>query len=654
MSKPLFKKLISPDEARKILYESFRYEPKIEHVSIEECYGRVLAEDIISPIDLPPYTRSLRDGYAVKAEDVAPAREDRPVKLKIVGSVEAGGHFKGSIKSGEAVRVATGAHIPPGANSIVMEEYTKRVDDYVYIYKASSPGEWIQHSGSDVSKGDLIYRRGTFLGPREVGVLAGLGFDKVPVFKRLSVGIISSGNEVVPPGRRLRFGEIYDVNSYSISTLLSEDGCEIHIMGIAKDDFNSIYEMIVEAKDKYDVIVFSGATSVGVKDLLYDVLNSFESFHPLFYGIRIKPGKPTLGALINGKLFIGLPGFPVSGLMVYLHIFSDVIRKVNGLPPRSRHTIEGVSGRVFDSVFGVEHLYPVFLKRRGEKVYFYPIKTDSGAMATLSRSDGFIIIPGDVTYVDKGDKYQVYLFSLYNRPSDLIVYTSHSRVVDTLLHNYVESNEITLKRIFSGSMGALLGVKEGYNDFGTMHLIDESGEYNVTFIKMYEVNNALLYHGFWREIGFVVARGNPHGIREVRDLIEKDVKFINRTLGSGIRTYLDNELKRIASKEGLEFRDLCSRIDGYDTLANTHSAVVSAVEQGLYDVGIVAREAVEGYNVDFIPLHWERVDFLFNSETVDTEPVRGWMEYLSSEEARNILSSVEGIKVDDKYFTKLI
>ena len=654
MSKPLFKELITPDEARRILLESFKFEPGVEYVPIEKCFGRVLAEEIVSPIDLPPYTRSLRDGYAVKAEDVAPAREDMPVKLKVVGSVEAGGYFKGSIKSGEAVRVATGAHIPSGANSVVMEEYTKSVEGYVYVYKSSSPGEWIQYAGSDVSKGDLIYKRGTLLGPREVGVLAGLGFDMVPVYRRLRVGIISSGNEIVPPGRKLNFGEIYDVNSYSISTLLIEDGCETYILGIARDDFDSMYNMIEDAKNRFDVIVFSGATSVGVKDLLYDVLGNFKSFQPLFYGIRIKPGKPTLGALIDGKLFIGLPGFPVSGLMVYLHIFSDIIRKANGLPPRGRHAIEAVSGRLFESVFGVEHLYPVFLKRRGDEVYFYPIKTDSGAIATLSQGDGFIIVPGDTTYVDRGDRYKVYLFSLYNRPSDLVVYTSHSRAVDMLLHKYVEGNELVLKRIFSGSMGALLGVKEGYNDFGTMHLVNEDGEYNTPFIEMFEVDNAVLYYGFWREIGFVVARGNPHGIREVRDLIEKDVKFINRTLGSGIRTYLDNELKRIASKEGLEFRDLCSRIDGYDTLANTHSAVVSAVEQGLYDVGIAAKEAVEGYNVDFVPLHWERVDFLFNSETVDTEPVRGWMEYLSSEEARNLLSSIEGIKVDDKYFSKLI
>jgi len=654
MSKPLFKELISPDEARKILFESYKLKLDVEYVSIEESYGRVLAEDIISPIDLPPYTRSLRDGYAVKAEDIAPAREDSPIKLKVVGSVEAGGHFKGSIKNGEAVRIATGAHIPSGANTVVMEEYTKLVDDLVYVYKASSPGEWIQYAGSDVSKGDLIYRRGTLLGPREVGVLAGLGFDRIPVYRRLKVGIISSGNEIVPPGSKISFGEIYDVNSYSISTLLFEDGCEPYILGIARDDFDSMYHLIDEAKSKYDVIVFSGATSVGVKDLLYDVLNGFDDFRPLFYGIRIKPGKPTLAALVNGKLFIGLPGFPVSGLMVYLHIFSDVIRRVNGLPPRGRHAIDASSGRLFESVFGVEHLYPVFLKRRDGDIYFYPIKTDSGAMATLSQSDGFIIIPRDITYVDKGDRYKVYLFSVYNRPSDLVVYTSHSKAVDSLLHRYVEDNGVVLKRIFSGSMGALLGIKEGYNDFGTIHLLDESGEYNISFIERFEVDNAVLYYGFWREIGFVVAKGNPYGLREIMDLVEKKVRFINRTLGSGIRTFLDMELRRLASKRGVDYRDLCRMIDGYDTLANTHSAVVSAVEQGLYDVGIVAREAVEGYEVEFIPLHWERVDFIFNKETVESGPVSRWVEYLSSSEAKNILSSFKGIRVDNRYFERLI
>jgi len=654
MSKPLFKELISPDEAREILFNSFKLDPGVEYISIDKCYGRILAEDITAPIDLPPYTRSLRDGYAVRSVDVSRAREDMPVKLKVVGVVDAGGRFNGSIGVGEAVKVATGAAIPAGANSVVMEEYTHLDNDYVYIYKSSRPGEWIQYAGSDISKGDLVYRSGTLLGPREVGVLAGLGIDKVPVYRRLRVGVISSGDEVVSPGSKLGFGEVYDVNSYSISTLLLEDGCETYLMGIARDDPDSIYNMLSEGFAKYDVIVFSGATSVGVKDLLYNVLSSLDGFKALFYGLKIKPGKPTIAALVGNKLFIGLPGFPVSGLMVYLYIFSDVIRRVNRLPPREMHVLEARSGRFFESVYGVEHLYPVFLRRRGGDTIFYPIKTDSGAIATLGQSDGFIVIPSDTTYVDKNEKYRVNLFSLNTRVSDLVVYTSHSRTVDILLQRYIDVNRYVLKRIFTGSIGGLLGVKEGYNDFSTIHLMDEYGGYNLSFIEKFEVDNAVLYYGFWREIGFVVAKGNPHGIREIRDLFEKDIKFINRAPGSGIRTYLDIMLKRIATQIDVDYMELCNRITGYDTLANTHSAVVTAVEQGVYDVGIVAREAVEGYNVDFIPLHWERVDYLFNKYSVGEEPVKKWIEYLSSEEAIKYLSMYKGIKIDEKYFTRLI
>ena len=653
MTKPIFKELISPDEAREILFKRFKTVREVVEVDITDALNRVLAEDIYAPINLPPFTRSLRDGYAVRNRDISVSREDRPVKLRVIGRSEPGKFFKGYVNSGEAVEVATGAPIPPGTDTIVMEEYTTKEGEYVYVYKASPPGEWIQYAGSDISKGDLVYSKGILLGPREVGVLAGLGIDRVKVYRGLEVGVISSGDEVVEPGRGLGEGEIYDVNSYSIYSLLIEDGCRPKIIGIARDDFNSMYRLIDRGIRENDVVIFSGATSVGVKDLLHEVINSFDDVEILFYGVRQRPGKPTISALIRGKLFIGLPGFPVSAMMVYIHIFSDVLRSLNGLGPRQYLSLEALSGRTFRSVHGLRHLYPVFIRKTYQKIEFYPIRTDSGAIVTLSLSDGFIIIPDEISYVEKGDRYRVYLFGGQVKPSDLISFTSHSVTVDKILARYMENTGYAIKRVHTGSVGALTGVRDGYSDFGTTHLFDGK-EYNISFIDSYNVGNAVLLYGFWREIGFVVGKGNPHGIRRIEDVIEKDVRFINRPVGTGIRTFLDLELMKYAEDKGLDIDEVKRSIVGYNTFAKTHSAVVSAVEQGLYDVGISAKEAVKGYNVDFIHLKWERVDFILNRDRMEEEPIKRLIDFLGSDETRKVLEEEEGIKIDDKYLSRLV
>ena len=654
MKKIVFKKLVSIEEAVKILNSYKVSPPGYEEVSLIEAYGRVLAEPIISPIDIPPFTRSLRDGYAVRYEDIYLALEDKPVKLKLIGSLDAGSKEKIYVGRGEAVKVATGAPVPGGANTIVMLEYAEEEDGYVYIYRKSSPGEWIQFAGSDVRMGEIIFYPGTLLGPRELGVIGGLGLDKVKVYKKRKIAYISSGDELRRSGESIEYGGIYDINVHSISALLRADGFEVYDLGIARDNVESFYNKIHDGLELADVVVLSGSTSVGGKDVLLESLLKFPDMNILFYGVKIKPGKPTLAAVIKNKLVIGLPGFPVSALMIYLRIFSDFLRGLNMLPKRRSYVISGESGYFFRGETGVRHLYPVYIKRTKDRILFYPIKTSSGALATLSNADGFIEIPENVLYVNKGDKYLIKLFGDYITPSDIISLSSHSIALDHLLSRFVDLERYNIKRVSVGSTGALIGVREGYNDFGGIHLLDENGEYNISYIEKYEVYNARLYHGFYRRIGMVVARGNPKKISKFDDILRDDIKFINRIGGSGIRVYIDLMLSRIAKEKGMNIEEVRKRINGYTIEARTHSAIVSGVENGLYDVGIVSETATIDRNVDFIPLAWERYDFIVNKESLNEEPIIRLINYLESDDAISILKSLKGIKLDEHYMEILI
>ncbi len=651
--KKIFKTLVSVDEAKKLI-ESF-YKPKplgIEEATLFKSLGRVLAENILSPVDVPSFDRSLRDGYAVRYEDLVTAREDNPIKLKLIDFFEAGTKKKTYVNPGEAVKIATGAPIPGGANSIVMEEYTSFKDGYVYVYKSTMPNEWIQFTGSDIMYGEPVMRKGIILTPRELGVLASMGYKEIKVYRKPKVGIISTGDEIKTPGSHLNYGEIYDVNTYSIFNMLVENGAEPYFLGIARDNPEEIRSLLTEGLDKFDVVITSGSTSVGVRDNLFNVISSLGEPGILFYGIKTSPGKPTMAALIDSKLIIGLPGFPVSCLMIFDSIFADVIRSLGGLPRRERYHIEAKAGFILKGKSGIRYYHPVFLKNIGGQIKFYPIHMTSGAIATLSNSDGYIEIGENINYINVDETMPVYLFGKDIKPANLVIITSHSIAFDMLIKSFKESfPEVNLKIVYSGSTGGVLAIRDGYNDLGGMHLLDEETNlYNVTYLDKLDVENAVLYRGFSREVGFVVEKDNPKSIFSFEDIVDKDIRFINRSQGSGTRVFIDINLKKIADKRKVSFSKIIRGIDGYFVEAKTHTSVVASVEVGKADVGITIRPATIGRNVDFIPIGWEQYDFLVNKDSLlNNKVVSIFISYLSSDEAVTILNNIPGVKIGDDY-----
>jgi len=400
-----FKRLISPDKALKLIMSHAKPIEDKEEIEVLAALNRVLAEDINASIDVPPFDRAAEDGYAVRAEDTFGASRTSPKRLRIVGKVLAGEDPKIKVTEGTAVEIATGAVIPEGANAVVPVEETELDDDgkHVIIYKAVHPGFDVSKKGEDISKGDVVLRRGTVLGPPQIGVLAALGITRVTVYRKPKVAVIPTGDELVNPGEPLPKGKIYDVNTYTLSSVILENGGIPVIVERVPDDLSDLRNALEISLKEADVVIFSGGSSVGVRDFLLDIFS--ERGKVLFHGAKLKPGKPTLAAIIDGKLVMGFPGYPTSCLSNAYYFLVPVLRKIARLPERKWRTLRCKMGHRITSTLGRMQILPV----RVENGVAFSVFKESGAITSLSNAEGLVFIPEDVDLIDRGDDVEVYM-----------------------------------------------------------------------------------------------------------------------------------------------------------------------------------------------------------------------------------------------------
>ncbi|AEF97252.1 molybdopterin biosynthesis protein [Methanotorris igneus] len=592
--------LCSIEEAKEAISKYLSKYKDVEEVDLFNAVGRVLAEDIISDIDVPPFDRSQMDGYAVKAEDTYTADEDNPITLKVVGSVKAGDVKDIEINHGECIEIATGAGIPKGANAVVMVEYTEKLGDYVKIYKAVAPHENIQYCGTDIMSGELILRKGTKLTPRDIGAIAAIGKNKVKVYKKLNIGIISTGNEIISPGEKLEPYKIYDINAYTLASSILEKGWNFKFYGIVRDDKEELKKAIENALKENDIVLLSGGTSAGVGDLTESAIKELGG-EVLIHGIKIKPGKPTIVGVVNDKLVVGLPGYPTSCLIVFDVLFNDEKKTLKAFFPM-RHI----------SAKGRTEYLPVSLVKSKNGYSAYSITKGSGAITSLSNADGYVVIEENREILENED-VEVHL--LGDIKVGLNIIGSHCIGVDVIL----KEGNIFAKTINVGSLGGIMAIKRGEADIAGIHLLDNSGEYNIPFIKKYKVRDAVLVRGYIREQGFMFKRDNIDGIEDIIKNIKK-YKFINRNKGSGTRILFDKFLKEHGINK--------DEIDGYGIEAKTHSAVAVSIVMGKADIGMGIRTVAEQYGLRFIPIAEEHYDFLIRKEKLDDEDVKKFIETL--------------------------
>ncbi|HIQ29806.1 MAG TPA: molybdopterin biosynthesis protein [Candidatus Caldiarchaeum subterraneum] len=597
-----------------------------EEVGLLDALGRVAAEDMKARISSPPFDRSTVDGYAVRASDTYEASEETPVTLKIVGKAEIGSIPNLQINHGECVEISTGAPIPRGANAVVMVEYTKQLESgRVMIYKPVAPGDNVAQAGTDISVGDVIVRKGHRITPREIAVLTAAGYDKVKVYRKPRVAVFSTGDELVESGKPLKEGMIYDVNGPAIVSMLLELGVEASFMGILRDDYLEMKKKIEQSiASGYDIVITSGSTSAGFGDMIYKIFNEVSGGGVIVHGLKIKPGKPTVLAISGKKILIGLPGFPLSAMMVFLTLVKPMVTRMLGLGEEDFKTVKASFPFRLEAGRGKLELIPVQLLEGAKGLTAYPLIGQSGSTSLLALADGLVEVNENREFIEENEQVEVKLLSGMIKPAELTIVGSHCPAVDILLNML---NLHSVKVINVGSLGGWYSVKRGEADIAGTHLLDEkTGEYNVFMLdKMNLRNKARLIRGYARRIGFVVKSGNPKNITSFKDLLRDDVIFVNRIRGSGIRTLTDIKLKEV-----LEGEDPVRHIKGYDYEVRTHSAVAAAVKHGRADVGITIEAMADMYNLDFIPVTEEIYDFLIQEEKMEKKQVKDFLNILRS------------------------
>jgi molybdopterin molybdotransferase len=398
-----FGKLMTRLDAVRLIDENTRRITRIEEVTIEDAAGRVLAEDLVAGFNVPPFDRSSMDGYAVKASDTAGA-STKPVTLRLIGAQHAGEIFDGEVSDGECVEIATGAPVPKGADAVVMVEYTRLTSGGVEIQREAKLGSNIAPEGEDIKRGDPVVKASEIITPGKIGAIAALGFSRVKAYVKPRVAIYSTGNEVTPQGKSLKPGHIYDINSYTLSAVVSANGCVPIRRGLVRDDFDAIAAAVKDAS-AYDVAVFSGGSSVGVRDLFAGVVEELGRVY--FHGLRVKPGKPTLFGEVGGKPVFGMPGYSTSCLNNAYVFLVPALRRVAGLPPAEERTVKARLSLAIKAEGEREQFYSV----RVEKSKAIPVFKQSGDITSMAYANGYIIIPIGTKQLEAGNEVTVYLFA---------------------------------------------------------------------------------------------------------------------------------------------------------------------------------------------------------------------------------------------------
>ncbi|MCK9150360.1 gephyrin-like molybdotransferase Glp [Methanobacterium alcaliphilum] len=402
-----FLKIMELGDAEKIiknLFDNFYSNKTSEKIDLLAANGRVLAEDVYATMDLPPFDRASKDGYAVISSDTFGATEQTAVPLNFLELIEAGEVPQKKVKKGFCSAINTGAPIPDGADAVVMVEYTEDNNGEIQIYRSAPAGQFITKKGNDITKGKLILKSGTPLTPDKIGVLSAMGLGEISVWKLPRVAVISTGKELVELDKQIEYGQIYDVNSYALESSLLSCGAVPVFGGIVKDNYESLSSSIKKALENSDIVLTSGSTSAGTGDVLKQVLDDMGEV--LIHGISVKPGKPTMVGKIGQKIVIGLPGYPVAALMIFQIFIAPYLRKWSGMAQISTKTINALLDERFYSSKGRVHYALVKIKENK----IYPILKDSGAITALAEADGYIKIPKNVEILTEGSKVNVFLF----------------------------------------------------------------------------------------------------------------------------------------------------------------------------------------------------------------------------------------------------
>lgn len=598
-----------------------------ERMPVSEALGRVTSDAVIARISSPFYHSAAMDGYAVKFLDTFGAAETRPKRLPVPS---------------QAVAVDTGDPMPDGFDAVIMIEDVEKVPDGIEILKAATPWQHVRLVGEDIVATELIIPENHVIRPVDMAAMLASGHTTVMVRRKPKVAVIPTGTELVEPGSDLKKGDIIDFNSTMLAAMAAEYGAEPSRKRIVKDDATLLKQTILDAVKTNDLVVINAGSSAGREDFTSHVLAEAGTVH--IHGVSIKPGKPVILAIVQGKPVVGIPGYPVSAALTFNLFVKPVIYLLQGRIPPPVETLEAKLSRQMASSLGQEEFVRVKLGSVSGSLIATPVTRGAGALMSLVRADGIVRIPAESEGIGAGHTVVV---ELLRRPHEIantiVCIGSHDNALDVLGNRLkIRHPELSLSSAHVGSMGGLLALKRGEAHLAGTHLLDEvTGEYNVSYIgKHLPGRKIVLVNLVHRTQGFIVPKGNPKGIRGFEDLSRGDVVFVNRQAGAGTRLLTDLYLKKLNIDP--------TKVKGYHHEEFTHMAVAAAVVSGAADTGLAVLSAAQALELDFVPVAQERYDLAIPAEHYDTPMMQALLAVIREDrEFRDRIVEMGGYDVSE-------
>ena len=629
----IYLKMKTLQEARAILFQRFTDLPSLpaEQISVPDAVGRVLAEPVNALLSSPNFHLAAMDGLAVKAKITFGASAAAPRAL-IVGR--------------DAFYVNTGHVLPQDTDAVIMVENVNELDEeHIEIEAPAFPWQNVRRVGEDIVATELLFPQNHIITPYCVGALLAGGVFSVAVKSKPKVLIIPTGSELVDwrklEPHDIKPGQVLETNSFVLGKLVEKCGGTFRRHEMVVDDTDKIKQALKTAvNEDYQLILVLGGSSAGSEDFVKTAIVDLGEIQ--VHGVTIMPGKPVLIGSVENKPVFGIPGYPVSAIIAFELFVQPLLYALLGQPHPQRETIAVQPTKKIASKLGVEEFLRVKLGEVGGRIVATPLPRGAGTITSITEADGIIRIPNHVEGINDTERVSAELLRpLATIRRTIVIVGSHDNSLDVLADQLKAGHsELTLSSSHVGSMGGLMAIKRGVCHLAGTHLLDtEDGSYNISYLKKYLPDTAVkLIHLVQRDQGLIVKPGNPKEIHGIEDLGRKDVRFINRQVGSGTRILLDYKLNQLGIK--------ADAINGYQNEEFTHMAVAVSVLSGSEDAGLGIYAAAKALDLDFIPMVTEQYDLVIPLEYFETEAVQILLEIINRPAFKQRVAALGGYSTE--------
>lgn len=609
------------------LLEENNMTSKEEKVPVFEACSKITSKAVYAKICAPHYNACAMDGIALMASKTFGATETSPVELS----------------QADYIVIDTGDPLPKECDCVVMiEDVVEKGNGTVELYKSAVPWQHVRQIGEDICAGDMILPSYTEITPSAIGAMLAGGVMQVDVVKPPVVGIIPTGDEIVEPCSNPNEGDIIEFNSSIFSGILKSWGAKVKTYPIVKDKKDLIINAVKKATDECDAVILNAGSSAGREDFSTLAIDTVGEV--LYHGIAIKPGKPAILGHRGEKPILGVPGYPVSGIIVLEQIFKPVLEKLLKKNLSCGEKVEATVGRKMTSPLKYQEFVRtrVGVSQNGEFTAV-PLSRGAGVVTSFVKADGIIDVPQNCEGYEAGDKIEVNLLRKKDELlNTLTIIGSHDPLIDEatdiLKRKY---NDVYVSSSHVGSMGGIMAIKRKEAQLAGVHLLDEeTGIYNISYInKYFPKGGVVLLRGVKRIQGIMVKKGNPKNIKNFEDMSREDISYVNRQRGSGTRILCDY----LCKTHNID----SSKIYGYDREEFTHTSVAAQIASNTADAGLGIYSAAKTYDLDFIPVCDEEYDILVSKEAIDTDNVQKFLEVLKSKEFKQRLEILGGYNTDN-------